>query len=407
MSDAATLEHTDSSGLAASRAARLDFIDAVRGFALFGVFGANLFLFSGVAYMSDSQRAALPTPASDRVVQTLELIFVENKFMGLFAFLFGASFWLFLNRGERGAQRESLFRRRLAWLFAIGALHGWLFWCFDILRFYALWGFLLPPFLRASKLTLFASALLCAVLAPAIDVALRARFATPQGDSGIDAEALRAFSTGSFLEAWRVNWRYDWYLTLSIGQIAYQIAVFGRLLLGLFAARTLLAGGIDSHRALLRKIAGFGLLSGITGNALVVLCDLDSHESSSFASAFGARLLIESSYLALSLGYAAAVALLARAASTSRRTLALAPIGRMALSWYLAQSAFGIWFFYAYPRGPNRMGHVGPTQLAAIWIAGFALQAWLARIWFARFRFGPAEWAWRSLTHGRMQPFRR
>ena len=70
-----------------------------------------------------------------------ELVFIETKFMGLFAMLFGASFWLFLDRAAaRGRRGSGLFYRRIAWLFVIGAIHGWLFWCFDILRFYALWG---------------------------------------------------------------------------------------------------------------------------------------------------------------------------------------------------------------------------------------------------------------------------
>ncbi|WP_253910447.1 DUF418 domain-containing protein [Pyxidicoccus fallax] len=36
----------------------------------------------------------------------------------------------------------------------------------------------------------------------------------------------------------------------------------------------------------------------------------------------------------------------------------------------------------------------------------FALQVPLSQWWLARFRFGPAEWLWRSLTYGRAQPMR-
>ena len=90
---------------------RLDYIDSLRGFALFGVFGANLFIFSGLAYMTDAQKAALPTAGIDRTVQFLELIFIETKFMGLFALLFGVSFWLFLSsvraRGLEGTALDS------------------------------------------------------------------------------------------------------------------------------------------------------------------------------------------------------------------------------------------------------------------------------------------------------------
>jgi uncharacterized protein len=37
----------------------------------------------------------------------------------------------------------------------------------------------------------------------------------------------------------------------------------------------------------------------------------------------------------------------------------------------------------------------------------FGAEVALSHVWLARFRFGPAEWAWRSLTYGRLQPMRR
>ncbi|MDQ6893342.1 MAG: DUF418 domain-containing protein [Acidobacteriota bacterium] len=52
------------------------------------------------------------------------------------------------------------------------------------------------------------------------------------------------------------------------------------------------------------------------------------------------------------------------------------------------------------------MGRIGPTWLLPIWIAGYGLQLWLASAWLRRYRFGPAEWLWRSLMDWRIQPLR-
>jgi uncharacterized protein len=41
------------------------------------------------------------------------------------------------------------------------------------------------------------------------------------------------------------------------------------------------------------------------------------------------------------------------------------------------------------------------------WLALFGAQIAVSRWWLDRFRFGPAEWVWRSLTYGRRQPMRR
>src|SRR4029077_9548737 len=132
-------------------AGRLEFVDSLRGFALLGVFWANLLIFSGIEYLTKEQRASLFHGRLETIAYFFERFFVENKFMGLFSLLFGISFWLFLSRvGGRAASATALFYRRIFWLFVIGAIHGWLLWCFDILRFYALWAVLLPLFVRTA-----------------------------------------------------------------------------------------------------------------------------------------------------------------------------------------------------------------------------------------------------------------
>jgi hypothetical protein len=78
----------------------LPFVDALRGFALFGVFGANLMIFSGFTYLTEEQKASVSSTALDKAVYVLEQFFVENKFIGLFSVLFGISFWLFLDRAR-------------------------------------------------------------------------------------------------------------------------------------------------------------------------------------------------------------------------------------------------------------------------------------------------------------------
>ncbi len=74
--------------------------------------------------------------------------------------------------------------------------------------------------------------------------------------------ALEAFSRGTFGEVLAANWRYDWYLTLSISQIGYQLAVLGRLLFGLGIARTLDLGNLGEHRILLRRVLLAGASRG-------------------------------------------------------------------------------------------------------------------------------------------------
>lgn len=386
-------------------ARRLPFIDALRGFALFGVFGANLMIFSGFTYLTQQQQASVSTTVCDRIVHVLERYLVENKFMGLFSLLFGISFWLFLDRARaRGGSATSLFYRRIGWLFLFGALHGWLLWCFDILRFYALWAVLLPLFVRMPLRRLLAVALSSAVLVPAVIAGVRGLY-VGSGDHGAavyDALALAAFSSGDYSEVLSVNWKCDWYLTNSVGQLAYQLGIFGRLLLGLYAARAFDLANLDAHRAALKKLLLAGMIVSVAGNGVVaghVLAD-----AGGFIVPFLRRLIVESGSLGLTLAFASGLALLFLNPRCKHAVGLLAPVGQMALTWYLLQTMFGIWLFYGFVPGPHLMGKIGPAWIALIWVVGYGVQVGLAHAWMRRFRFGPAEWLWRTLTYWQVQP---
>ena len=392
---------------ATAGADRLEFVDALRGFALFGVFWANLLLFCGINYMADEQRDALFPGSLDRFAFRFERFFVENKFIGLFSLLFGVSFWLFMrSASSRGAGARALFYRRIGWLFAFGAIHGWLLWAFDVLRFYALWAVLLPLFALVPPRRLLALAVGAGVLVPAIVAGVKAALPGAEPATDFDALALEAFSNGSFRDVLVANWVYDWYLTLDVGQIAYQLAVFGRLLLGLAVARGLDLGNLGAHRSLLRRVLLVGVLVGILGNA-VYAGELLQGASASAPVAFLRRFVVESGFLGLTLAYASGLALLFQTAAWKPRIRLLAPIGRMALTFYLLETVFGIWLFYGFPHGPALMGEVGPASIVGIALLGFVLQLALARAWLSRFRFGPAEWLWRTLTYWEVQPFRK
>jgi uncharacterized protein len=101
--------------------------------------------------------------------------------------------------------------------------------------------------------------------------------------------------------------------------------------------------------------------------------------------------------------YIGAVLLLA--ARSPRAFARLAPFGwagRMALTNYMLQIAILDLAFsnYALHLTP------GPLQSLAAGLTLFACMAAASRWWLARFRFGPLEWLWRSITYGRPQPWR-
>ena len=83
----------------------------------------------------------------------------------------------------------------------------------------------------------------------------------------------------------------------------------------------------------------------------------------------------------------------------------MAPVGRMALTNYISHSFITLWLFHGY--GLGLFGKVGVWQGILLTVIIFVLQIFWSRWWLRRYRFGPLEWLWRSLTYGRRQPLKR
>ena len=83
----------------------------------------------------------------------------------------------------------------------------------------------------------------------------------------------------------------------------------------------------------------------------------------------------------------------------------LGAVGRMALTNYLTQTVLMVLFFYGV--GLGRFAMLERLELYYVVAVVWSLQLALSSLWLERFRFGPAEWLWRSLTYWKIQPMRR
>ena len=392
---------------------RLSLLDALRGFALAGVLLVNLGSFTLYYYLSPEQRAALPTAGFDYWARITLYFFVVGKFITLFSLLFGLGFAVQLMRAEeRGTDGRGVYVRRLGVLLLIGLAHWALLWWGDVLRLYAVLGFGLLLFRSASPrvllwtglaLACLGAALLSLVVDPLLEPALR----TLPSEAVANAEALAIFSGRSYGAVVRENPYFD---ALYLARNWYEpLFIFGRFLLGFWAGRMLLFHEPAHKRDLLRRIFAGSLALGLLGNTLAVLRTyFDLAKRLPTLDAPLGRAVVEvitsSGTLALGVAYATGFALLFLRPKWQKRLEVLAPVGRMALTNYLTQTLLGVLIFYGIGLGVGpRFGIPGRlVAFALIFGAQIAFSHW----WLARFRFGPAEWLWRSLTYGRMQPMR-
>ena len=109
----------------------------------------------------------------------------------------------------------------------------------------------------------------------------------------------------------------------------------------------------------------------------------------------------------MSVTYAAGFGLLALRARWAAALGVLAPMGQMALTNYLVQTLVGLWLCYGYGLGLGLIGHIGPFASVGVCAAEVLAQLAFSHWWMRRFRFGPAEWLWRSLSYGHWQRLRR
>lgn len=385
---------------------RHDLIDALRGFALAGVLMVNLASFTLYEFLPDPARAALPSARFDALaLQAMELL-VNIKFITLFSLLFGLGFSLQMERAQaRGGLAR--FVRRLLILLMIGALHSWFVWWGDILLTYAVVGLLLVCFRRAPDWLLLAGGLALALAVPPLASPwMREVLAEWPKQTEVYSDALQAFSSTSVSTAFIGNAQMATWARIS--NWALVCFVLGRFLLGYWAGRRGLFQQPARHRALIGRLFWGSLAIGIAVTVLQFtqaglreqIAWLDSEPSK-----FAIRMLLRAGPLALGIAYATGFALLFLQPAWQRPLQLLAPMGRMALTHYLTQSVLGIALFYGIGLGIGPRWGVAGWLLA--WAAIFGLQLWASHWWLARFRFGPMEWVWRSLTYGRRQPLRR
>ncbi|MBN1937338.1 MAG: M20/M25/M40 family metallo-hydrolase [Anaerolineae bacterium] len=385
-------------------AERIEWVDVLRGFALFGVLVANMAGYSGLTHN-------LP-PVSDGLNRWIVLLIrflIEAKFYSLFSLLFGWGMAMQLARAEaRKGSFVPLYLKRLFWLLVFGILHGTLIWFGDILSYYALLGAVLLLFRRRSGRVLLVAALICLLFTLALHTPGASMDAFRRGYDQITAWMRPQFSDDGLYATGTLGQITALRAQTFLSQRASSLYTFGpvlaMMLLGLWASKRRLFEDASSHLLFFRRLLWIGLAVGVAGNGVYALLfarpELVDPTWLDFIRV-GARLF---GAPALMLFYVSVIALLMQRGHWQSRLASLAALGRMSLTNYLMQSAICTLIFYGY--GLGLYGEVGATGGLILTIVVCVMQVRFSQWWLDRFQFGPMEWAWRSLTYGRRQPWR-
>ena len=388
---------------------RLSSIDTLRGFALLGILVMNIQSFAMISAAYTFPNLHMDITGMNLVIWTLSHVFADLKFMAIFSMLFGAGVILATQRRDQAGQRTWTYHyARMFWLLIFGMIHAYLIWYGDILVTYALCGFVVYWFRNLFTLSLFFIGgifLLIALL-----IMMSSGVAPVDVQQGIltDFVPTRA-EIDREIAAYRGTWsdvqdaRLIEALDIQFAGIPFFLfwRAGGLMLIGM----ALFKLGVFSATRSVKFYIRFLEVSGIIGFPLVAYsaAQLIGHNwdpSYSLLQHGGVYNYLGS--IGVALFYVGCIMLIWKMAIWHTLQARLAAIGRMAFTNYILQSVIATGLFYGF--GFGLFGSVERWGQFLIVLIIWTFQLWISPIWLSKFRFGPLEWLWRSLTYSKFQP---
>lgn len=372
-------------------------LDALRGFAIMGIFFANMpaFLFP-VLY---NDRKKFIENNFDRWVYGAIDVVAEASFYPLFAFLFGYGLVIMKERLEyNGRSFVKIALRRMLVLLGIGMIHAFLIWSGDILIIYACFGFLLIPIIQTNvKAKTLAILALLMYTIPGIILIMLYRFLLRSGilteadlyDPALTEAALAIYQGGSFLEITRFR-ILEWVDTNVNGLVLLLFMVFPFLLFGVSSARAGMLIPDGKYRHFFRNLFIITMPFGLFVKMLPYLFS-ETITNELLQDLFGGPLL--------TCAYISAGYLLANSPLIRKVMAPFQKVGRLSLSNYLSQSIIATSICYSY--GLGLYGKLSYTIGAMLVFFIFIFQLVVSNYWLQYFRMGPGEWLWRWGTYGK------
>lgn len=404
-----------------SNTEREKLMDVLRGFAILGIFIANLRFLSFYDERSISNGYHF---AIDSKVSFLHAMFVEGKFYSIFSLLFGWGVSLQLMRmKEKGIATVSIIKRRLLGMLILGLSHLVILWPGDIVAFYAMMGFILLLFRNMSekKLLIWGTIL---VLSPIVIYFLKMKFLWLNAPAGILFDTngwidehwshMSKDGPGGLTPATTSSWVALWKLNIAgfFGRYGYLFfvsrisKVLGMFLIGFWLGKNANYKKLLANSSLLKKIALGGWIIGLPMNYM--LARYMENEGDYFQlkmNGFYQTVVYALGVAPLAMAYAATIALAYKAKLGHQVLLVLQPVGKMAFSNYIMHSLIGVLTFYGVGLGLG--GQFGPLAWTSFALVVFSIQIILSTIWLSYFNYGPLEWLWRSFTYRKWQPMKK
>jgi uncharacterized protein len=416
---------------------RIFSLDILRGFVLCGILLMNIV---GYGLWGAYRDPTVAGGADGWNLRSWEIttMFFEGTMRGLFSLLFGVGMFVLTDRLEKkgaGVKVADIYFRRTLWLIFFGLVHGYLLlWGGEILFSYGIMGLLIFSFRKMSpkKLTAIAIFLMCcgslwdyadhrSNLKMVENAAIAKKYTTegkPLTTELKDAEKkwnekLNERSPG-FLNDKIQHFRQGYFQVVAFlapfikeGDMLDPYRwdpwdVLSMMLLGiaLFKWKVLTA---ERSYKFYGWMAVIGYALGLSINYYELRIVLDSNFS--FTGFSQATLTYYWGRLFTAMGHVGLIMIFSKLPILGWFKKAIAAVGKMALTNYLMHSVICMFVFTG--AGFGLFGQLERHQLYYVVFSIWIFQLIISPIWLNYFRFGPAEWLWRTLTYLKRQPMRK
>lgn len=389
---------------------RINSIDALRGFALIGIM-----LLHCMERFDLTLAPVVESPfwqAIDTAVYDSLYFLFSGKSYAMFSLLFGLSFFMQMkSQAAKGVDFRGRFLWRLALLFLFGYING-LVYMGEFFMVYAVLGVFLIPLYKVPTRWLLVLCILLFLQIPAVisfvsllsdNVANEPTAAAAYMDRLFE-RAADVFINGSLMDVLSFN-TFD-------GQSAKCLWVFNNFrylqLLGLFIAGMLIGRqGIHKSEEKMVKYSRLFLPYCLAFWAVfyAVAFLLPVWGVDGFALRVGQTLFKTYGNLGQMMVYFCGFTLLYYRYKGQKVLDRIAPVGRMSVTNYMAQSIVGVSLFYGF--GGNFAVEFNYLQSFLLGAAFCVIQIAYSNWWIKRFYYGPMEWLWRSLTWFQVVPLSR
>ncbi|MCI0767929.1 DUF418 domain-containing protein [Bacillus sp. TL12] len=380
---------------------RVEAIDAVRGFALFGILLVNMTLIQ-FGMFSGEQPTYVFGKIDEGANRFIEF-FGTHNFISLFSFLFGLSIIL-LQKSILAKEKRffPVYIRRIIILLILGYIHGIFIWSGDILFAYGIVGIFLMMFINRKPKTLLIWAFILLAFTMFISYPFESNANVEDFSSYIGKEQT-VHKTGSYTD--HIKFRLYENPFEDIGITGFSggflltflmiILMAPLFLLGMYVGKKGWLFEIDKHVSSLKKL---WFISGIFSFSVKILALLTQQPI---------LIMLKDSVspLGMALFYGSSIILLFHYKKALRLLEYVANMGKMSVSNYLAQTIIATTIFYAY--GFGLYGKIGYFFGIVLTIGIYSFQLYASTYWLQRYRIGPVEYVWRLGTYLKRPAFKR